>query len=50
MRTALADDNSLNSHTTARAGLAGAPEDLQLITIAALMFGNRIKIGFTGSQ
>jgi hypothetical protein len=40
MRAALADDDSLNSRSAARAGLAGAPEDLQLIAIAALMFGN----------
>ena len=50
MRTALADDDPLDCLTTTRAGLAGASEDVQLISIAALMFGNRVKIGFTGSQ
>jgi hypothetical protein len=50
MRTALADNDPLDCLATARAGLAGASKDLQLVSIAALMFGNRIKIGFTGSQ
>jgi hypothetical protein len=50
MCAALADDDSLDCLTAARAGLAGTSEDVQLISIAALMFGNRVKIGFTGSQ
>jgi hypothetical protein len=50
MRAALADDDSLDCPTTARARFAGATEDVQLISIAALMLGNRIKISFTGSQ
>ena len=50
MRAALADNDSLDGLTTARAGPAGASEDVQPVSIAALMFGNRIKIGFTGSQ
>ena len=50
MRAALADDDSFDCLATARAGLAGTPEDVQLIAIAALMFGYRIKIGFSGSQ
>ena len=49
MRAALADDDALNFSSAARARLAGAPEDVELIAVTALMFGNRIKVGFTGS-
>jgi len=50
MRTALTDDDSLDCLTAARAGLTVTPEDVELITVAALMFGDGIKIGFTGPQ
>ena len=50
MRAALADDDSLNYSTTSGALPSGAPEYLQLITIAAPMFGDGIKVGFAGSQ
>jgi hypothetical protein len=50
MRAALADDDSPDSRLTSNAGLVGAPKYHQLITVAALMFGDGIKIGLTGSQ
>ena len=50
MRTALTDDDSLDFHLTARTGPVGSPKNLQLVTIASLMFGDGIKVGFTGTQ
>ena len=50
MRTALADDDSLDFRLTSRAGQVGSTKNLQLITIASLVFGDGIKIGLTGAQ
>ena len=50
MRTALTDDDSLDFHLTARTGPVGSPKNLQFITIASLMFGDGIKVGFAGTQ
>ena len=50
MRAALTDDDSPDFRLTSRAGQVGSLENLQLITIAALMFGDGIKIGFSGTQ
>jgi len=50
MRAALADDDSLDLGLTSRAGQAGSPKNLQFVTVASLMFGDGIKVGFTGTQ
>ncbi len=50
MRAALADDDSLDFRLTSRAGQVGSPKNLQLIAIASLMFGDGIKVGFSGTQ
>jgi len=50
MRTALADDDSLDFRLTSRAGQVGSPKNLQLITIASLVFGDGIKVCFAGTQ
>ena len=50
MRTALTDDDSLDFRLTSRAGQVGSPKNLQFITIASLMFGDGIKVGFSGPQ
>lgn len=50
MRTALADNDSLNCSATSGALTSGTPKYLQLITVAALMLGDGIKVGFAGSQ
>ena len=50
MRTALADDDSLDFRLASRTGLVGASKYLQLIAVASLMFGDGIKVGFAGSQ
>ena len=50
MRATLTDDDSLDFRLTPRAGQVGSPKNLQLVTIASLMFGDGIKIGFTGTQ
>ena len=50
MRTALADDDSLDFRLASRTGLVGASKYLQLIAVASLMFGDGIKVGFAGPQ
>jgi len=50
MRAALTDDDSLDFHLTSRTGQVGSPENLQFITIASLMFGDGIKVCFSGTQ
>jgi hypothetical protein len=50
MRAALTDDDSLDFRLTARTGPVGSSKNLQFITIASLMFGDGIKIGFSGTQ
>jgi hypothetical protein len=50
MRTALTDDDSLNFRLASRTGPVGASKDLQLIAVTSLMFGDGIKVGFTGPQ
>ena len=50
MRAALANDDSADIRLTSRAGQVGSPKNLQLITIAPLMFGDGIKVGFSGTQ
>ena len=50
MRTALADDDSLNLSLAAGAGAVGAAKYVQLVAVTSLMPGDGIKIGFTGSQ
>ena len=46
MRTPLADNDSLDFCLTSRAGQVGSPKNLQLITIASLVFGDGIKAWF----
>ena len=50
MRTALADDDSLNFRLASRTRLVGTSKYLQLIAVTSLMFGDGIKVGFAGSQ
>jgi len=50
MRAALTDDDSLDFRLTSLTGKVGSPENLQFIPIASLMFGDGIKVGFTGTQ
>jgi hypothetical protein len=50
MGTSLPHHKPLNGCLAARAGPVGAAKNLQLIFVAALPVGDRIKIGFTASQ
>jgi hypothetical protein len=50
MRAALGDDKSLDFRPASPAWPAGSPKNLQFIPVATLMFGDRIEIGFSGSQ
>ena len=50
MRTALADDDSLNFRLASRTGQVGASKYVQFIAVPSLMFGDRIKVGFAGPQ
>jgi hypothetical protein len=50
MCTALTDDDSLNFRLASRAGPVCAPKYVQFIAVTSLMFGDGIKVGFTGPQ
>ncbi len=50
MGSALTDDDPFNTCFAAGAGLSRAAKYFQLIPVAALAVGHRIKIGLAGSQ